>query len=108
MITSMKITNFNIYEFQIHKTEEFDKSTAVCAKFQYLLMFYLLHVFDKNMKNSSNFNLEKLKDCIKLIREYQKLHKKFMLKRESSENKEFYDEILRNHPNQILDESLWG
>lgn len=109
MLLSSDIQNNNISNFQIFKSEEFDNLTTPVAKLQYILRFYMLYLFELCMKSNSDENLTRLKECVALIRKYSSLHKEFMSARVNATDSEIeiFEDILKNHPEKILEEKLW-
>lgn len=106
MLFSIKLTPSTILSSKIHKKEEFDQITVPIAKIQYCLRFYLLYLFDCYLAQGSHENLEALKKCVSLIREYSKLHKEFMLKK-SVDTTGILQEIASTKPHLILQEKEW-
>jgi hypothetical protein len=109
MLVSLDIKNNQIANFQVVKREEFDKLTVPIAKVQYILRFYMLYLFEMCMKSNNEENLSLLKGCAQLIRKYSQLHKDFMSARTDATNEELeiFEDILKNHPEQILEEEIW-
>lgn len=106
MLFSLKLIPSNILTSQIHKREDFDKITVPIAKIQYCLRFYLLYLFDRYLAQGSHENLEALKQCVSLIREYSSLHKEFMMKK-STDTTGILEEIASTKPHLILQEKEW-